>query len=151
MDLAEAILPKQVQLLCTVSLTWTLKLFLCVCFMTVHFHHKHDSSLQTVAPFRVVTIPQPFITDLFKRPFPPTVLPGCSKTGPSVPARLANNLQWSVQGDEPRSTYTTRCVCSNLLLDGDKQQDVICSPAPDVLGRKLQPVPCWWLNQYKRI
>lgn len=108
----------------------------------MHFDHKHRWSLQTVAPFRVIITPQPFITDLLQKAI---------STHSSASLLQDRSLGASEAGEQPpgkcpkgeaRSTYTIpatkSCGCSNLLLGDDKQRDV-SSLVPTVLGRTRQP------------
>lgn len=95
MDLFHALLTKQVQFSCVVSFI-DLELFLSVCFMTIHLHHKHKLSLQTFAPFRVITSPQSFITDHLQKAIycrssfcqtDPKQVPGASEPGRQPPVK----------------------------------------------------------------
>lgn len=128
-----------------------LELFLSICFMAIHLHHKHKLSFQTFAPFRVIISPQPFITDRLQKA---TYHHSSARLTPNrslVPARLASNLPGSIQGDEPKSTYTTgvgavTCcwmVTSNQVLDLHQFQ--LCREG------NIHLQLCWQLNQCKQI
>lgn len=107
--------------------------------MTIHLDHKHELSLKTVAP-ELLLLPSPSSLTFYKRPFPPTALPACSRMGPSVPTRheAGEPPPEKRPRGQAKEHLHNRCGCRNLLLDGDKQRDVLSSSVPAMLGRKWQ-------------